>query len=660
MNYLARLRLPRNCHPRPAPHCWRAPLLAALLGAASLAPAIQGQSEPQLPPPDTLKKLSVEELLNMVVTSVSKRPEKLLDTASAIQVITGDDIRRSGATSIPEALRLASNLEVAQIDSRQWAITSRGFNNLFADKLLVLIDGRSVYTPLYAGVYWDVQDTMLEDLDRIEVISGPGATQWGANAVNGVINITTKSAQDTQGGLLLASGGTELRDSGGFRYGGQLAPNVYFRIYGKESDRSNSFKPNGDGANDAWQTEQGGFRVDWTAADNNLLTFQGDVYDGRMSQASGLSDIRANGGNLLGRWSHELANGSDYKLQLYYDRTYRNIPGSFTQGLDTYDVDFQHHLPIGNAQDLVWGLGYRLVEDDIVNTPAEAFLPPNVGRVWLNAFAQDDITLRPDRWHLIMGSKIEHNDYTGMEFEPSVRTTWTPDRKQTVWAAVSRAVRTPSRIDIDLYSPAAPPYRIAGGPDVVSEKLLAYELGYRVQVDPQLALSISTFYNDYTDLRSLEPLSPPLPFPVVISSGLQGHSAGAELTADWRVTPAWRLRAGYTDLRTSSKPEPGTLAQSSNRSVAHDPNQQFSLHSLLDLSARWEFDADARYVGPISSQVVPGYAELNLRIGWHPTAAWEISIEGMNLVHTQHAEFNSLGSRREIPRSVYAKTTWRF
>jgi len=356
----------------------------AILGALAPAPRLAAQAEPVLPPPSTLKKLSMDELLDMVVTSVSKRPEKLIDAASAIQVITGDDIRRAGATSIPEALRLATNLEVAQIDSRQWAISARGFNNLFADKMLVLVDGRTVYTPLYAGVYWDVQDTLLEDLDRIEVISGPGATQWGANAVNGVINVTTKSAKDTQGGLLVEGLGTELRDSSEVRHGGVLAPNVYFRVYAKYFDRGDSVRPSGQDSGDAWHTAQLGFRLDWDAGTDNTLTLQGDGYDGTMGQP-GPDNIRANGGNVLGRWTRTLAEDSDMKLQIYYDRTHRRIPGSFTQDIGTYDIDYQYRLRLGPAHAFVWGLNYRLVDDKILNTPADAFLPASVGHQWFSA-----------------------------------------------------------------------------------------------------------------------------------------------------------------------------------------------------------------------------------------------------------------------------------
>lgn len=620
---------------------------------------LSGQTKRPLPPPSALKKMSVDELMDLEVTSVSKRPEKLSETASAIQVVTGDDTRRSGATSLPETLRLASNLEVAQIDSRQWAITARGFNNVFADKMLVLIDGRTVYTPLYAGVYWDVQDTMLEDLDRIEVISGPGATQWGANAVNGVINVTTKTAKETQGSLFVAGIGTELRNMDEARYGGKLTPNLFYRVYAKYFDRGDSVRSNGRKSNDAWRTGQIGFRMDYDGTADAALTFQGDAYNGTLGQV-GPDNIRVNGGNLLGRWSRKLVENSEVKLQAYYDHTHRRIPSSFTQDLNTYDLDFQHRLPLGTAHDFVWGFGYRLVEDDIVNTLANAFLPPRVGRQSFSAFAQDEIALSKDRLHLTIGTKLEHNEYTGFEAEPSARLAWRPDMKQTIWAAISRAVRTPSRIDRDLYSPATPPYRVAGGSKVVSEKLISYEFGWRVQLEPQLALSLATFVNDYDDLRSLEPLDPPRAFPVEASSGLRGRSNGAELTAEWQAAAKWRLRAGWTELRVHSEPQPGNVDRATRDSITRDPNHQLTLRSLLDLSAKWECDASLRYVGPINTQSLPGYTEADLRFGWHAAEAWEFSLLGQNLLHSHHAEFNTPGARREIQRSVYAKASWRF
>ena len=442
------------------------------LGALLAAGALRSEAQTALPSSSELKKFIVDQLMDLEVTSVSKHPEKLFAAASAIQVVTDEDIRRSGATSLPEALRLASNLEVAQIDARQWAITARGFNNVFADKMLVLLDGRTVYTPLYAGVYWDVQDTLLQDLDRIEVIRGPGAAQWGANAVNGVINITTKSARDTQGALVTATVGS-LEDSGAVRYGGQVAPGVYYRVYGKSVRSDESTRNNGTGAGDEWRLTQGGFRLDAATAAGNQFTLQGDLYAGTFGRP-GPDDIGAQGHNLLGRWSRDLGDGADVRLQVYADHTHRRIPGSFTQTLDTYDADFQHRFSLaGGTHEIVWGLAYRVVDDDIVNTPANAFLPPQVTHQWSSSFIQDEIALSDNRVRLTVGAKLEHNDYTGFELGPTARAAWTPDAKHTWWVAVSRAVRTPSRIDRDLYSPAAAPYRIAGGPGVVSEKLLA-------------------------------------------------------------------------------------------------------------------------------------------------------------------------------------------
>ena len=633
---------------------WVAPVCALWVATVS------GQvREPPLPSASVLKKLSLDELMDLQVTSVSKRPEKLSESASAIQVITGDDIRRAGATSVPEALRLASNLEVAQVDSRQWAISARGFNNVLADKMLVLIDGRTVYTPLYAGVYWDVQDVMMEDLDRIEVISGPGATQWGSNAVNGVINITTKSAKDTQGGLVVAGLGTELHTSEEVRYGGKLAPNLYYRVYAKYFDRGDSVRPNERSSNDSWHDGQVGFRMDYDGVPGDVLTLQGDAYKGDISQGP-TDDTRVSGSNVLGRWTRAFADNSDVKVQVYFDRTHRRIPGSFTQDIDTYDVDFQHRRPLGTAHDFVWGLAYRFVQDDVLNTPANAFLPAHTGRASFSGFAQDEIAFAEDRLHLTAGTKIEHNNYTGLEIEPSVRLAWKPDPKQTVWGAVSRAVRTPSRIDRDLYSPATPPYRITGGEQVVSEKLIAYELGYRAQIDPHFSLSLATFINHYDDLRSLEPLNPPQPFPVQSSSGLRGKSSGAELTAEWQVTPAWRLRAAWTELRVSSEPQPGNLDRPTRDSIARDPNHQLLLRSLLNLSANWECDATVRYLAPISTQAVPGYTEADVRVGWRPTPEWEFSVLGQNLLHDHHPEFNTPGTRRELQRAIYAKASWRF
>jgi iron complex outermembrane receptor protein len=606
--------------------------------------------------PGALKKLTLEQLMNLEVTSVSKRPEKLSQAASAIQVITQEDIRRSGATSLPEALRLASNLQVAQVDSRQWAISARGFNSTTANKLLVLIDGRTVYTPLYSGVFWDVQDVSLWDVDRIEVISGPGGTLWGANAVNGVINVITKPAQDAQGLYASGGGGTELRGLGGARYGGELGAHVRYRAYGKGFTRDQTVFPDGQPAMDDWYMGQGGLRIDWDPSETSQLTLQGDAYDGRIAQPSS-GDVTVNGRNVVGSWSHAFSQTSDTRLQLYYDRTHRTIPGTFAEDLDTYDVDFQHHTVLARRHDVVWGLGFRLINDSVGNTPALAFLPSHVQRKWVAGFVQDEIALISERLHVILGTKVEHNDYTGVELQPGGRVSWTPRRGGALWAAVSRAVRTPSRIDRELFAPGQPPYFLQGGPNFRSEELLAYELGYRVQAEDKLRMSVATFYNRYDNLRSIELVNPPAPFPIVLANGLEGKSYGVELSADYGVTNAWRLRAGYTEMRVRTEPKPGST---DTTRASSDPDRQVFLRSSLDLPGHVQLDADARYVSEIKNQPVPAYGELDLRLAWQPAAALELSLVGQNLLHRYHVEFGAPASQHAIERGVYGRIEWHF
>jgi iron complex outermembrane receptor protein len=615
-------------------------------------------------PPDTmgsptvLKKLSVEELMNVVVTSVSRRAEPLAHAASAIQVVTQDDIRRSGATSLPEALRLASNLQVAQIDSRQWAISARGFNSSTANKLLVLIDGRSVYTPLYSGVFWDVQDVALTDIDRIEVISGPGSTLWGANAVNGVINVITRRPQDTQGLVIAGGGGTGLRGFGSARYGGTVGEKVRYRVYGKGFDRDATALPTGLNATDDWQMGQGGFRVDWESSESNHFTLQGDAYGGQMGQPTG-KDVAVNGGNVLGRWSRTLSATSDIRLRLYFDRTHRDIPGVLGEDLNTYDVELQHRMLLGRRHNLVWGANYRHLVDHVRNTAALAFLPAHdVDHRW-GGFIQDEIMLVPERLTVALGAKVEHNEFIGVEIQPSGRVNWRLGRTGTLWGAVSRALRAPSRIDRELFAPAQPPYFLAAGPDFRSERELAYELGYRLQ-HRALTMSLATFYNHYDGLRSLERANPPAAFPLVIRNGLDGESYGAELTSEYRVADAWRVRVGYTEMRINIWSKPTSTDTSKGRSENHSPNRQFSVHSSLDLPADLRLDGGLRYVGEIANQQVPGYAELDARLTWSPTAQLGLSLVGQNLLHRRHVEFGTPATRREIERGLQGAVEWHF
>ncbi len=596
--------------------------------------------------------------MDVEVTSVSRRTEMLTEAASAIQVATGDDIRRSGAMRLPEALRLVSNLQVAQIDSRQWAVASRGFNNTTTNKLLVQLDGRTLYTPLFAGVFWDVQDTLLVDLDRIEVISGPGATQWGSNAVNGVINITTQSARDTQGGFLKAVAGNEMR-SASARYGASFGSGAFFRVYGKHTAAEDSITPAGLDGEDAWRMTQGGFRGDWERETADRFTLQGDVYRGRVRQPIN-ADIEMKGGNLLGRWTRTFAPQDSLVVQSYYDYTQRLIPGSFAEDLEIYDLDLQRNFPVGPNHRLVFGGNYRFMRDYAKPGPSFSFLPGRVTREWYSAFVQDEIKLLRDRLRLTAGLKVEHNPYTGTEYQPSARAAWKLDARRLAWAAISRALRSPSRIDREFFSPATAPFgAIAGGPNFKSEELLAYEIGFRAEVRPGFSFSLSTFLHDYDDLRSLEP-SKVAGGPSLIANGITGLSYGAELSVDYRTTERWRLRFGYTEQRVSSKAKPGSLDTTSVRSQVLDPKHYASLHSQFDLSARTALDVSVRQVGRIANQAVPAYVEADVRLSWRPADAVELAITGKNLFDRSHPEFRDAATRREIERSFNGSVTWRF
>lgn len=627
---------------------------AAVLGIALAATPALAQQPDSLA---ALKRLSIDQLMNIEVMSVSRRPERLGQTASAIQVITQDDIRQSGASSLPEALRLATNLQVAQVDSRQWAISARGFNNTTANKLLVLIDGRTVYTPLFSGVFWDAQDILLSDVDRIEVISGPGATLWGANAVNGVINVITKDAKDAQGLTLVGGGGTELPGFGSARYGGTLGSRAHYRIYGKGFARDPTLLPNGQDGPEDWHMGQGGFRLDWDASTSNRVSVQGDLYDGRIGQASA-ADIAVSGGNVMAKWAHTVSANSDFAALIYYDRTHRDIPGTFGEDLDIYDVDLQHRVVLGKRHDVVWGAGYRLINDRVTNSPSLAFLPPHVARQWFTAFVQDEIALAPERLHVTVGTKVEHNDYTGFEIQPSGRVNWTLSPSGMLWAAISRAVRTPSRIDRELFAPSQAPYFLAGGPNFQSEEELAYEVGYRHQRGPWL-LSLATFYSRYHGLRSLEQTNPPQPTPIVIGNGQDGESYGAELSATYRLSDRWRLRGGYTELRVHIWPIPGSTDASHGATESQAPDRQLFLNSSVDLPAHLRLDGVFRYIGELPNGL-PAYAELNARLTWQPIAALDLSVVGQNLLHKQHSEFGSPTARRGIERGVYGMVQWHF
>jgi iron complex outermembrane receptor protein len=622
--------------------------------------------------PNAYKSLTLEQLMDLDVTSVARQPEPYGQAPAAIVVITGDDIARSGASSIPEALRLADNLEVAQKNSSGWAISARGFNTDLANKLLVMIDGRTVYTPLFSGVFWNAQDYILEDIDRIEVVSGPGGTLWGANAVNGVINITTKSAKDTQGFLFETGGGSWLEDFAEVRYGGAINSNVFYRVYGKYFDKGDEVFSNGKNAPDSWRMAQGGFRIDATASDQDNLTVQGDIYgsqDNMVTTTGPAGQGEWNGGNLLGRWTHTISEDSDTSLQLYYDRTKlmeaTGLPNddTVTDDLDTYDVDFQHRFKLGNLNNIVWGLGYRFTHDQVGESREIAFDPSTLDQNLFSGFLQDEIMLRANLF-LTLGSKIEHNDYTGVEFEPSGRLQWNVTPNQTIWGAVSRAVRTPSRIDHDLREPNDATPILEGGSDFQSETVIAYELGYRAQLSEKVSGSLSLFYNDYDDVRSLS-FTPGTIIPLFFANNLEGHTYGVELSASYQLLSWWRLHAGYDYLQECLHVKPGQVDLNHALNETADPKNQFQIRSSMDLPGNTAFDTALRWVdtlhnnnGPVVG-TVPSYFELNARFAWQATKNVELSIVGENLLHDYHTEYGFPNSSQEaIERSVYAKVSY--
>jgi iron complex outermembrane receptor protein len=634
------------------------------------------------PPPSELKRLSVEELLDIDVTSVSKYPEKLSAAAAAVAVLTQDDIHTSGFTSIPEALRLVPGLDVARVDSHTWAISSRGFNDIFANKLLVLIDGRTVYTPLFSGVFWEVQDTLLEDIDRIEVVRGPGATLWGANAVNGVINIITKSARDTQGLLISGGGGIEDRGFGSIRYGVKLDENAFLRIYAKYFDRDSSVLSNDTNAHDAWDMYRAGFRLDWEPSKQDSLTVQGDAYTGTQDEVyvvptrkfpftgtiEATDDV--SGGNLLSRWSHSFSADSQLSVQAYYDRTERNSP-IFGEKRDTGDIDLQHRFAFGDRQDVIWGVGFRTTHDVVTNTLNVSLLPDSRTLNLYSGFVQDEITIVPERFRLTIGSKFEHNDFTGFEIQPSARVLWTPGHSQTLWASVARAVRTPSRAESDIVLNPAPPVplppgsiTIFGNPEMDSETLIAYEVGYRVQPIDQLKFDLTGFYNDYDDLRTLEPTMAGPVSPSVVSNKLFGESYGAEVSATAQVTNHWRFQSSYSYLDARLHRKSGSRdASTETITEGSSPHHQFYIRSIIDLGWNIQFDSILRYVDVLSAPQIPSYVTLDLRLAWSPRKDLEIAIVGQNLLDDRHPEFapTFIGTQQtEVERSVYGTVVWRF
>ncbi len=602
-----------------------------------------------------LVELSFEELGNIQVTSVSKRSESINDAAASIFVITNKDIQRSGASSLPEALRLAPNLQVAQDNARNYAITARGFGSVVSNKLLVLIDGRTVYSPLYSGVFWDAQDVVLEDIDRIEVISGAGATLWGANAVNGVINIITKAASQTQGRLISISGGNNERYAS-LRYGGTLNNDGKFRVYAKHSERDDTHKEsNGSSLKDDLTRDQVGFRSDWENS-GDKFTLQGDFYNGYLSSPT-TTDTQITGANILARSNKTLTNGSSLDIQGYVDYTYRDRPNGYSENLTTIDLEAKHYLKIAERHNVTWGGGYRRAFDRIDNDNNFAFLPGDKILQWANIFVQDEINLTP-ALNLTLGQKFEHNSYSGVESLPNARLGWKFADNQFLWASASSSIRAPSRFETDLYFPAKPPFVFIGNRKFQSERVKTYEIGYRATPTINTSISITGFYAEYNRLKTLEHYPTPAD-PLIFENNASGHSHGVEMWGSWQTTPNLKLAGGLV-LQQVGINLPVADRLSLNNLNSNDPSSHSMLRASYDITPNHLLDATIRHVNKLSDPAVPSYTALDLRYGWKINRDIEFSIVGQNLLDPEHAEFSRASTRAEFDRSLLAKLQWNF
>jgi len=621
---------------------------------------------------EALRGFSLEDLQELEVYNpagglAARKDQKLRETPGALFIISEEDIRRGGFTSIPEALRLVPGVQVGRIDGNKWAISARGFNGRFAGKLLVMIDGRTVYSQLRSEVYWDVQDTLLEDVERIEVLRGPGAALWGANAVNGVINIVTKPAAKTQGMLASAHvGSAEERAITGLRYGGATGENGHYRVYGKYYDYDYMDGANGRDQDSRWRNGRAGFRVDQQAGEYDHFTLQGDAYDGWTHQEKtanrqiSAETIDIHGYNLLGRWYREQQHG-DMSLQVYYDYTGREEP-RFTDTRDTLDFDFQQRLVFDPRLEFIWGLGYRRTEDDIRGSATQYYTPPQRNDSLYSAFINADYALIPQELRLIAGAKFSHNGYSGAEVQPNLRLLWTPSSTHQTWAAISRALRTPSRTDEDfnLIVPMSPTMnlRIQGDDEFESEEVLAYELGWRYTPAKDVLIDTALFYNQYDKLgpygQSVGFESPNTVLQSIVN-GFEGDTYGAEIAARWQVHKDWRLSAAYSYFDSRSRYMPGITPSSAASISGRTPHHQASLSSYFQLSSQWQFDTALYYVDNVPTGNIAKYLRLDARLAWKPRKQWELALGGRNLTDNHHPEFNAdLGEvSGEVPRSVY-------
>ncbi|HEV2135671.1 MAG TPA: TonB-dependent receptor plug domain-containing protein [Terracidiphilus sp.] len=657
-------------------------LLAAPLAVCAQRPPKNEQAQVQ-----QLKSLSLADLGNIQVTTVNKEPEDVWQTPAAVYVLTENDIRRSGATTLPNLLRTVPGVEVAQVQNNYWAVGIRGFGSQFSRGVLLLIDGRSAYTELFEGVYWDVQDVPLDDIERIEIVRGPGGTIWGANAVNGVINIITKDAHDTQGALATGLSGHVNRFNGTLREGLHHR-DFYYRVYAHAFLREPAIDP-GFAGYDRWHLVHGGFRADWNASQRDTLTLKGNIYTGQSGQQVGLgvyqplAQIAVNGtqdisgGDLNLHWDHHYQGGSDLRVQAYFDRTNRHGP-QFGETRSKFDVDVVDRVFLPGRNEVIWGAGIRLEPSHFIQTQATVdFLPHNQTDYIYSAFAQDTLQVIPSRLNLVAGTKLEYNNFSGFEYQPSVRLLLNPTRHSTLWGAVSRAVRTPGRLDQDLQLTGVisshPPLidRVEGDPLFQSEILIGYEAGYRQLLTRNLFADVAAFHNRYEKLEGYgipfySLITTPITATVLnvpIANSVDGNTDGIEIAPDWKVTPWWDLKGNYSYLHIKTQPRPafaGTVAQVNASSYnGTSPHRETTAQSYFDLPHGFNFNLDYRFVSRIPFQGVGSYQTGDAHAEWKMDGNWRLFVTGRNLLQPQHQEFNGEnGNRVGIRREVFAGLTW--
>ena len=667
-------------------------ILFGTLGFAWLTDAVQGEELAT-----DFAEWDLEELLSTKMTLVTRKAETIANAPAAISVLTWEDIRRSGLTTIADVLRMIPGVHTGHINAHTWTVSARGFGGRFANKLLVLVDGRSVYTPFFSGVYWEVQDVSLEEVERIEVIRGPGASLWGTNAMNGVINIVTQKARDSQGTRLTVGGGSEERGFSSLRYGGKLGKGAHYRIYGKFSKRDSFVDAMGKGAADDWDIGSSGFRLDWEPTERDAFSLQGGLYQGSLAQhltilardapftALRVDETEVSGGHFMGSWERVFSRQSEWMLRLYYDRSVRR-EWNLNEARNTWDVDFQHRFGLGLRQEILWGGGSRLSGDDTDSSFLFSLDPANRTIDYLNVFVQDDITLVEERLRLLVGTKIERNDFSGWEIQPTARMLWNLSKRHALWGAVARAARIPSRSesDMSIIFAAIPPERlppgspatylgILGSRGIESETMYAFEIGWRHHPTKQIFVDLAAFYNVYRDMvlgvtgdapvLKTTPPPPYLIFPIYLGNNMDGEIYGVELTGNWQVRDRWRLQGSYAFLDMRFEVGPDVDASEGIRREKRHPRHQFSLFSRLDLPGRWTADGSIRYVDEIPDFDVESVLELDVRLGWKPFAKIEISMVGQNLLHSHIGEY--LDQTTSVPysepqRGVYGSITWEF